>query len=141
MDEDAAVTRDDVTAWVDGYERAWREGDVYAVERLFTPDVRYRRSPYEPADLGHAGVKAFWLEDDGQPFTLEATVVAVEGARAVVRVVVVYGPPSGQEYTDLWLLDFAPDGRVRDFEEWAYWPGRPYGASTTEGATAATPAT
>ena len=33
-----------------------------------------------------------------------------------------------QEYTDLWLMRFAADGRVDDFEEWVYWPHKPYTA-------------
>ena len=33
-----------------------------------------------------------------------------------------------QEYRDLWVLRFAPDGRVEDFEEGAYWPDKPYSA-------------
>lgn len=122
------MDHDGVLAWVEEYERAWRDGDVYAVERLFSPDVRYRRSPYEPADVGHAGVKSFWLEDDGQTFTLAAVLVALEGLTAVVRVVVTYLAPTSQEYTDLWVIRFAHDGRVEDFEEWAYWPGKPYSA-------------
>ena len=36
-----------VMEWVGGYERAWRDGDAAAVERLFTEDAHYRRSPYE----------------------------------------------------------------------------------------------
>jgi hypothetical protein len=28
-------------------------------------------------------------------------------------------------------LRFAPDGRVADFEEWAYWPGKAYSATGT----------
>ena len=28
----------------------------------------------------------------------------------------------------MWLLRFAPDGSVADFEEWAYWPGAVRGA-------------
>jgi hypothetical protein len=55
--------------------------------------------------------------------------VAVEGRHAVVRLEVRYGDPAPQEYRDLWVLRFAPDGRVEEFEEWAYWPGKPY---TTE---------
>ncbi len=47
---------------------------------------------------------------------------------AVVRVEVRYGDPVRQEYRDLWVLQFAPDGRVEDFEEWAYWPDKPYAA-------------
>ena len=60
------MDHDGVLAWVKDYERAWRASDVYAVERLFSPDVRYHRSPYEPADVGHDGVKAFWLEDEAK---------------------------------------------------------------------------
>jgi hypothetical protein len=33
-----------------------------------------------------------------------------------------------REYRDLWVMRFAPDGRVEDFEEWVYWPGRAYTA-------------
>jgi len=61
-------------------------------------------------------------------FTMTADVVAVEGDIAVVRVDVSYTAPRPQEYRDLWLLRFADDGRVADFEEWAYWPGRGYSA-------------
>jgi hypothetical protein len=28
------------------------------------------------------------------------------------------------------VLRFAADGRVEDFEEWAYWPGKPYSAGS-----------
>jgi hypothetical protein len=59
-------------------------------------------------------------------FAMSASPVAVEGAAAVVRVEVRYGEPVHQEYRDLWVLRFAGDGRVEDFEEWAYWPGLHY---------------
>ena len=108
--------------WVDGYIDAWRAADPQGVERLFTDDVRYRRSPYEESEVGHDAVKAFWLDDAGETF-------AVEGHSAVVRLDVAYGDPAQQEYRDLWVLQFADDGRVSDFEEWAYWPGKPYTAS------------
>jgi ketosteroid isomerase-like protein len=115
--------------WVAGYERAWRDGDLAAIAGLFTEDARYRPSPYEDARVGHAGIRAFWLDDDGKAFTVRAEPVAVEGRAAVVRLDVRYGPPAGQEYRDLWVLRFAEDGRVEDFEEWAYWPGQPYSAA------------
>ncbi|HEY9409425.1 MAG TPA: nuclear transport factor 2 family protein [Jiangellaceae bacterium] len=123
------MDRDSVMTWVAGYERAWRDGDTTAVESLFTEDARYRRSPYEPDDIGHDGIKEFWTEDDGESFTMRAEPLAVEGQSAVVRVEVVYGDPVRQEYRDLWVLRFAADGRVDDFEEWAYWPGKPYSAA------------
>ena len=122
------MDRDAVTRWVAGYERAWREGDVEAVEGLFTEQAAYRPSPYEPSEVGHEAIKAFWLDDEGTSFTMVAAVVAVDGDTAVVRVDVSYHAPVPQEYRDLWVLRFADDGRVTDFEEWAYWPGKAYSA-------------
>ena len=124
----SAPDRASVAAWIDGYERAWRENDVRAVADLFTDDARYRPSPYEPDEVGHEAIRAFWPEEDGVTFELSAEVVAVDGPTAVARVLVRYLAPKEQEYTDLWLLRFAADGRVEDFEEWAYWPGKPYSA-------------
>ena len=124
------VGRDDVMRWVAEYERSWREGDVGAVDTLFTPDAHYRPSPYEPAEVGHEAIRAFWLDDEAEVFTVKAEPVAVEGRDAVVRVEVRYGEPLRQEYRDLWVLRFAADGRVEDFEEWAYWPGSSYSAGS-----------
>jgi hypothetical protein len=116
--------------WVGNYERAWREGDVSGVARLFTENARYRVSPFAEPKLGHAEIQAFWLDDEGRSFTVTAEPVAVDGRDAVVRLEVRYDEPSKQEYRDLWVLRFAPDGRVEDFEEWAYWPGKPYSADS-----------
>ena len=102
--------------------------DLAGVERR-SPSADYRPSPYEEVEIGHDEIKAFWLDDESKVFTVQAEPVAVEGRTAVVRVEVRYGDPVSQEYRDLWLLRFADDGRVEDFEEWAYWPGRSYSAS------------
>jgi hypothetical protein len=123
------MDREQVMRWVAAYEAAWRESDRNAVEKLFTEDARYGRSPYDEALVGHAAIQDFWVADEGQTFTMTASPVAVEGADAVVRVEVTYGLPTSQQYRDLWVLHFAPDGRVDDFEEWAYWPGKSYTAS------------
>jgi ketosteroid isomerase-like protein len=127
------MTHDEVMRWVAGYERAWQDGDLDALDELFTPDAVYRRSPYEPPDVGLDAIKAFWLDDDDDVFTMEAGPVAVEGRDAVVRVEVHYGDPVHQEYRDLWVLRFDDDdgGRVAEFEEWPFWPGKPYSATAT----------
>jgi hypothetical protein len=104
-----------VMGWVAGYELAWRDGDLAAVERLFTDDAHYRPSPYEEAEVGHGAIKALWLDDDDQVFTVHAQPVAVEGRNAVVRLDVCYVDPIHQQYRDLWVLRFADDGRVEDF--------------------------
>jgi ketosteroid isomerase-like protein len=123
------VDRNGVMRWVAGYERAWRAGDLNAVADLFTEDARYRPAPYEEPEVGHAAIQAFWLDDEGETFSVAAEPVAVEGRDAVVRLEVCYGDPVKQEYRDLWVLRFADDGRVEDFEEWAYWPGKPHSAT------------
>ena len=123
-----SISRDDVTRWVAEYERAWRGEDANAVGALFAEDAAYRASPYEPSEVGHEAIKAFWLDDAGRTFSMVADVVAVDGDVAVVRVDVTYESPRVQEYRDLWILRFAADGRVAEFEEWAYFPGRPYSA-------------
>jgi hypothetical protein len=99
--------------WVAGYERAWRDGDLTAIAGLFTEDARYRPSPYEDAKAGHAAIRAFWLADEGEVFTVRAEPVAVEGRAAVIRLDVRYDPPAGQEYRDLWVLRFAEDAASR----------------------------
>jgi uncharacterized protein (TIGR02246 family) len=122
------MDRTAVMTWVAEYERAWREQDVDAVGRLFTDDATYLRSPYDDPPLqGVSAIREFWPDDT--PFAMTASPVAVEGDSAVVRVEVQYGGERPQEYLDLWVVDFAPDGRAVRFEEWAYWPDKPYSQS------------
>lgn len=45
-----------------------------------------------------------------------------------MREVVRYGGPAAQEYRDLWILRFAPDGKCLAFEEWPFWPDKDYRA-------------
>ena len=54
----------------------------------------------------------------------------MEDRVGVARVEVRYGDPPRQEYRDLWVLRFADDGRVEDYEKWAYWPGKLHWAPT-----------
>jgi uncharacterized protein (TIGR02246 family) len=123
------VDRTAVTAWVTDYERAWRAGDLDGVTRLFAEDARYLVGPYARPRVGHADIQAFWRDDVGRRFTVAAEPIAVEGRDAVVRLEVRYLDPSPQEYRDLWILRFADDGRVEHFEEWAFWPDKPWTAA------------
>ena len=125
------MDRADVMRWVERYELTWRDEDLDAVGDLFTDDAQYRPSPYEDSLVGLDAIRDMWIDEDGEAFAMTAQLVAVEGDVAVVRVEVRYGDPVRQEYRDLWVLRFAPDGRVEDFEEWAYWPGLPYSAQDT----------
>lgn len=118
---------EDVRRWVKEYERAWRELDDAAVTRLFTDGAHYLNSPYEVPRVRHEAIAAEW--NDPRPFILAVESITASGSHAVVRVKVNYSEPN-QEYADLWELDFADDGRVERFVEWAYWPGKSFSAGS-----------
>lgn len=119
-------------AWIDRYEQAWRTAGTDGLGALFTHDAVYRHSPYAEPIVGLPAIAVSWeAERDGpdEAFALTHEVVAVDGDTGVARAVVRYGDPLRQEYTDLWIVRFAADGRAREFEEWPSWPGAPWSAS------------
>jgi hypothetical protein len=120
--------RAQVSRWLAEYEAAWRRPGTGGLDTIFTADVTYRQSPYEEPVAGLDAVGRMWdAERDGpdEGFTLATDILAVDGATAVVRAEVRYAEPE-QEYRDLWVIQFGDDGRCREFEEWPYWPDRPY---------------
>lgn len=120
-----------VRRWLAGYEAAWRAAGTDGLEAIFTDDASYRHSPYEEPTVGLDAIRRMWDQDRDGPdeiFTLATDIVAVDGSTAVVRAEVRYGEPLRQEYRDLWIMRLADDGRCSWFEEWPYWPGRPYSA-------------
>jgi ketosteroid isomerase-like protein len=120
-----------VNRWLAGYEAAWRAPGTEGLAGIFTQDASYRHSPYEQPAVGLDAIRRMWEQDRDGPdevFTLATEIVAVDGPAAVVRAEVRYGDPVRQEYRDLWLLRLADDGRCSWFEEWPYWPERPYTA-------------
>jgi hypothetical protein len=111
--------------WIAEYERAWRTTGTDSLDRLFTEDAVYRQGPWEPDVTGLAAIGAMWDRERSGPdevFTMAADVVAVEENTAVVRVEVRYGEPVTQEWRDLWIIRYAPDGRCSFFEEWPVAP-------------------
>lgn len=122
------ATSEEVVAWVAGYERAWRSRGTDPLADLFTVGATYQAAPYEEPLRGLPAIAAFWEREREGPdevFTMDSRIVAVDGARAVVRVDVWYGNPVAREYRDLWVIDFAPDGRCEAFEEWPFFPAQP----------------
>lgn len=118
-----------VSQWVADYEAAWRAPGTEALAGIFTEDAGYLRSPYAEPDAGLDAISRMWdLERDGpdEIFTLATEIVAVDGITAVVRAEVRYGDPVRQEYRDLWVMRLGDDGRCSWFEEWPFWPERPY---------------
>lgn len=130
------MDRDGFRAWIDGYEHAWRTAGTAGLRELFTDDAVYRHSPYAGAASGLSAIAASWeaeREGPDEVFTLDSEVVAIEGDTAVARTLVRYGDPVSQEYTNLWVVRFAADGRAREFEEWPFWPRAAWSSSGRSG--------
>lgn len=126
-----AVDRPAVERWIAGYEAAWRSPGTDMLAGLFTADATYLHSPYAEPVVGLERIGEMWEEDRRGPdevFTMSTEIVALDGDVAVVRALVRYGEPVRQEYTDLWIVRFEATGRCARFEEWPYWPKRPWSA-------------
>ncbi|HEY6593897.1 MAG TPA: nuclear transport factor 2 family protein [Asanoa sp.] len=124
MPAPSAVGHGQVLRWVDAYERAWRTPGTDALAELFTEDAFYSQGPYVEPKIGLDAIARMWEETrDDDVFRMTSEVVAVDADTAVVRAEVFYEKPA-QEYRDLWVMRFAPDGRCRHYEEWPFAPRR-----------------
>ena len=118
------LSPDALLAWIDRYEQVWRAdpgGD--RLGELFTADVTYVYEPYSDPVTGLDALRTWWTESSqpNEVFTLGRGVVSCSGRTGVARVRVQYGPPSRQEYLDLWVVEMDGD-LVSRFEEWPFWP-------------------
>jgi mannose-6-phosphate isomerase-like protein (cupin superfamily) len=119
-------------AWIERYERLWRTAGTDELATLFALDAQYLLSPVEQPLAGLAAIEAMWEEQRDGPdelFTMTSEVVAVSGNTGVARVVVSYAGPRPRDFVDLWVVRFDGSGRAVHFEEWAFWPGKPYTAN------------
>jgi ketosteroid isomerase-like protein len=126
------MDREQLSAWVAAYERAWRAPGTGSLAEIFTEDATYLQAPYRQPVVGLSAIARMWEADRDGPdevFRMASEPVAVEGDTGVVRVQVWYGEPVEQEYLDVWIVRFAADGRCQAFEEWPFWPGQPRTAS------------
>jgi ketosteroid isomerase-like protein len=119
------MDRDQVARWVAAYEAAWRAAGTEALAAIFAADATYRPGPYEEPVSGLAAIARMWeaeRDGPGEIFDMSSEIVAAENDTAVVRAEVRYGDPVTQEWRDLWIIRFAPDGRCASFEEWPFAP-------------------
>lgn len=119
------MNREAVQDWLDRYVAAWRANAREPVEALFTEDVTYRFVPWgegRNVARGRDAVVDAWLEEADDPTNWEASyaVFAVDGDRAVATGTSRYAATDtepARTYHNVFLLEFAPDGRCRSFSE------------------------
>jgi hypothetical protein len=118
------MDRSGVQAWLDRYIEAWRSNARGPIEALFTDDVVYRFAPYGEKNTarGIDAVVKGWLDNPDPPGSWEASYepFAVDANRAVAtgwsRYAATESEPE-KTYRNVYLLEFAPDGRCSGFTE------------------------
>ena len=123
------MTRDEVQRWLDDYVAAWRSYDPEAISDLFAEDAEYRYHPWDEPVIGRDAIVADWLGGGSSPsastrdapgtYDGKYAPYAVDGDRAVAVGETRY-PPEGKRYANVYLLEFADDGRCSSFTEWYY---------------------
>jgi SnoaL-like protein len=114
------MTHDDANRWLQAYVEAWRSYEPDAIRGLFTDDARYRYHPWEDALEGRDAIAADWLanRDDPDAWDADYSTWAVEGDRVVATGTSRYDDAQGKRtYHNVFLIEFAPDGRCRSFTE------------------------
>jgi uncharacterized protein (TIGR02246 family) len=118
------MKRTDVQDWLDRYINAWRANDREPIAALFTDDVVYRFAPFSESHVrrGIDAVVDEWLREPDPPASWEAQYepFAVDGDRAVARGWSRYFATEAdpeRTYHNVFLLQFADDGRCADFIE------------------------
>ena len=114
MDADAVRT------WVEAYRSAWESNDPEAIGGLFTQDATYLTEPYAEPWVGREAIVAEWLKARDEPGQTEfsSEVIAIDGNLAFVQGLTRYLTPELRDYSNLWVIRLAEDGRCDAFTEW-----------------------
>jgi len=109
----------DLRRWAVGYVLAWENNDAAAIGALFTEDARYFTAPFAEPWRGRAAIVAGWLgrKDEPGTWSFRSEILAAAGDLGFVRGWTRYvDPPT--EYSNLWVVRLAADGRCAEFTEW-----------------------
>jgi hypothetical protein len=112
------VERTDLEAWVDRYMWAWSTNDPGDIGDLFTDDARYFTAPYREPWTGREGIVAGWIDrkDEAGTWKFRYEVLGMDGDTGFVRGWTDYTDDT--DYSNLWLIRLADDGRCSEFIEW-----------------------
>jgi hypothetical protein len=113
------VERAELESWVDDYVGAWTSNDPEDIGRLFTVDAHYYTAPHREPWTGRDGIVAEWVQRKDEPgqWTFRYEVLAVCEDLGFVRGWTGY-PAEPANYSNLWVIRLASDGRCSEFTEW-----------------------
>ena len=112
------MTHEQAQAWLDAYVEAWRSYDRAGIEALFADGVRYAYHPYDEPLRGPAAVADSWLDNRDEPGTWEASYAPalISGDTVIAKGATRYS--DGNVFSNLFEMEFGPDGRCATFTEW-----------------------
>ncbi|HEX6998564.1 MAG TPA: nuclear transport factor 2 family protein [Gammaproteobacteria bacterium] len=121
--DNAAISRDDVDAWLRAYEQAWEGKDPDAAAKLFAANARYHETPYAEPFEGPAGVRDYWarVTADQRDIRFDYAIVAVTGNTGIATWSAKFNTISSGaavELNGVFLLDFDADKRCTRLREW-----------------------
>ena len=102
------------------YGFAIDDGDWPRWRALFTDDAEYRTAPWRDPWRGVDEIVENWLErrDEPDTYTFRWEVLDASPRRHFVRGETTYLGDEPSRYSNLWIVELAPDGRARGFTEW-----------------------
>src|SRR5713226_4137404 len=108
-----------VAAWVDAYVRAWNSNEPTEIGGLFSDDAAYFTGPFDAPWTGREAIVREWLGRQDAPgsTTFRYEVLATASDAGIIRGWTRYHEPP-REFSNIWLVRFAADGRCREFTEW-----------------------
>ena len=124
------IGRDVVLRWIDRHDAAWRAADPAAIAGLFSADAVYHLGPWDAPWRGLDGpfrgrdaIATGWLAGgiEGERFSADTEILAIDGARAVVRRRITYFEADRSvesRHDTCWVVDFDADGRCVEYQEW-----------------------
>lgn len=113
----------DVNEWLEGYRRAWEEGDAAAVVELFTSDAWYRSQIFSEPHVGSEAIRSYWERATATQRKLDVRFgrPVVQGNRVAVEWWTMMDEVDDGELTlpGCLMLRFSDDGRCEELRE--YW--------------------
>ena len=117
------VTRDQVAAWLKGYEEAWEMLDADKAAALFTEDATYQDNPYADPHQGRQGIREYWttVTSDQQDVDFTHEILSVSGNTGIAHWHSEFtqkSSGSGVVLDGIFVLEFTPEGVCQSLKEW-----------------------
>lgn len=117
------LTRDQVAAWLKGYEEAWEKLDADKAAALFTEDATYQDNPYADPYQGRQDIHDYWttVTSDQQDVDFTYEVLSVSGNTAIAHWHSEFkqiSSGSGIVLDGIFVLEFSPEGLCQSLKEW-----------------------